>query len=140
MRKAIYTHPAEEQASYWEHEAMANYLGQEQFAAPNCVTDCILKTSLASRQDGISQVMITAYGFRAANRVDYVSVWGGDGRCHNVAVEWQEYLPVEKSSYIELTEHIGNDATEWEKRRQQLKARGYALNRAIHRKSIFCLR
>lgn len=71
---------------------------------PHCITDNILKTRLVKRQNGVSDISVTAYGFRGEPRVDYVEVWGGDGDCHEVPVEWTEYLPVERTSLMALSE------------------------------------
>ena len=91
-------------ANFWEHEAIANYYGDERFRHPDCITDSILKTRVVRRADGVSDVAVTAYGYRGESRVDYVEVWGGDGNCHEVPVEWTEYLPVDRTSQMTLSE------------------------------------
>ncbi|HPT89782.1 MAG TPA: hypothetical protein PLY84_05325, partial [Bacilli bacterium] len=50
-------------------------------------------------------VEITAYGYRTVARVDYVTKLGGDGKFHSIPVKWIEYIPVEKTSTIEI-KHI----------------------------------
>ena len=47
---------------------------------------------------------VTAHGFRGVDRVDYKSVYGGDGHWHDVPVEWVEYLPVKRTSNMCLSE------------------------------------
>lgn len=91
-------------ASYWEHEAIANYYGDDKFKHPACITENILKTRVVERVDGVSAVDVTAYGYRGEERVDYVEVRGGDGRYHDVPVEWTEYLPVSKTSRLHVSE------------------------------------
>lgn len=91
-------------ANFWEHESIANCYGDEKFRHPDCITDSILKTRVVRREDGVSDVAVTAFGFRGESRVDYVEVWGGDGNCHDVPVEWTEYLPVERTSEMRLSE------------------------------------
>ena len=91
-------------ANFWEHESIANYYGDSKFEHPDCITDNILKTRLIRRQNGVSDIAVTAYGYRGESRVDYVEVRGGDGDYHEVPVEWTEYLPVERTSQMTLSE------------------------------------
>ena len=93
-----------EGASFWEHEAIANYYGESRFRHPDCITQNILKTEVVSRRDGVSDVEVTAHGYRGEDRVDYKEVYGGDGHWHSVPVEWVEYLPVERTSAMRLSE------------------------------------
>lgn len=95
-----YTAPS----SFWEHEATANYLGESRFEHPDCITENILKTRVVSRSGGVSQVEVTAYGYRGISRVDYETVLGGDGNYHEVPVEWVEYLPVSHTSDLMVSE------------------------------------
>ena len=92
-------------SSFWEHEALANYYGDDCFKHPSCITQNILKTSLRRRQNGASEVAVTAHGFRGVKRVDHEDVYGGDGKWHSVAVEWIEYLPVQKTTEMYLSEN-----------------------------------
>ena len=94
----------ESPSSFWEHEALANYHGEEHFRHPACVTRSLLKTEVVSRDEGATRVAVTAHGYRTEDRVDYVSVWGGDGNCHEVPVHWDEYLPVSRTREMTLTE------------------------------------
>ena len=91
-------------SSFWEHEAIANYHGDEKFKHPSCITRSILKTRVVQRENGESTVAVTAYGYRGVDRVDYDEVYGGDGKWHRVAVHWTEYLPVQRTSDICITE------------------------------------
>ena len=91
-------------SSFWEHEAVANYHGEDKFKHPSCITRSILKTHVLQREDGESSIAVTAYGYRGAERVDYVEVRGGDGEWHDVPVAWTEYLPVQRTSNICLSE------------------------------------
>lgn len=59
---------------------------------------------------------MTAYSFDAIDRVDYVSVYGGDGRSHAVPVPWVEYVPVERTSEMAL-KRVGGSHEEFERRR-----------------------
>ena len=91
-------------SSFWEHESVANYHGEDKFAHPSCITRSILKTQVVQRDDGESTVAVTAYGYRGEERVDHESVHGGDGRWHDVPVRWIEYLPVQRTSNMCLCE------------------------------------
>lgn len=93
-----------EGSCFWEHEAVANYYGDGRFKHPACITQNILKTEVVNRRNGVSDVEVTAYGYRGEDRVDYEEVYGGDGHYHSVPVEWVEYLPVERTSEMRLSE------------------------------------
>lgn len=95
---------ARREASFWEHEAIANYYGEERFRHPNSITSNLLKTQVARCANGESVIRVTARGYRGEERVEYKEAFGGDGRCHRVAVRWTEYLPVERTSEMCLTE------------------------------------
>jgi hypothetical protein len=84
--------------SFWEVESLVNAMGESTFAHPASATSNILKVATDPKDDGVDEVAVTAYGFRTEDRVDYVRVWGGDGRWHNVPVPWTEYIPVERTS------------------------------------------
>lgn len=88
---------------YYEHEVMANAVGYEQFVHPNSATQAILKTRLARKQSDTDEVAVTAHSYATAERLDVVSVFGGDGRFHNVPVPWVEYLPLEKTSTMRVS-------------------------------------
>lgn len=105
-RKEIYK-DAPRRSSFWEWESIANFYGVETFRHPECVTDCILKTEEESNQGKSSRIAVTAYGFSGSGRVEYVPVWGGDGRIHNVPVPWIEYEPVSRTSSIAIEESAG---------------------------------
>lgn len=83
----------------YEHEVMANRLGGE-LIPTGCATEVIYKTRHLSGQGGEDRVSVLAWGYTATERIEYVSVWGGDGRMHPVPVHWTEYDYVEKESEI----------------------------------------
>ena len=100
---SIYGKKGSPRSAFWEHESLANYYGDSRFEHPDCITPNILKTRCVRRNSsGSATVEVTAYGFRGVDRVEYVSVYGDDGKWHNVPVEWVEYLPVQKTSSMEL--------------------------------------
>ena len=104
-REDIYKNAISEQSSFWEHEAIANYYGNEYFQHQDCVTENILKTEFVSRQGDIAKIRVIANGFGSRERIDYQMVWGGDGKLHKVPIKWTEYFPVKKESYIYLSEN-----------------------------------
>lgn len=103
-QSAIYGNDMPRRSSFWEHEALANFWGQDQFKHPSCVTNCILKTKECRLGDGKSSIAVYAYGYRTVQRLTYVSKYGGDGRWHKVPVYWDEYLPVTGQGRINLRE------------------------------------
>ena len=119
---------ARKPASFWEHEAIANYHGDGWFRHPSCITQSILKTRVLRREEGESLVAVTAYGYKGEDRVDYESVYGGDGRWHDVPVHWTEYLPVERTSNLCLAE--GSAPSE------QFRSRVAASRESAYRRSI----
>ena len=72
--------------------------------ASGSITRSILKTQLVRREDGESTIAVTAHGYRGEERVDYEDVHGGDGKWHKVAVHWTEYLPVQRTSNMCISE------------------------------------
>lgn len=107
----IYGRDMARHSAFWEHEALANFYGQQRFKHPACVTDCILKTEQhVGNTPDESTITVRAYGYRVERRVSYVNVWGGDGRLHSVPVPWDEYLPVTGNGSFSMREdnYIGS--------------------------------
>lgn len=100
----IYGQDMPRHSSFWEHEALANFWGQNHFKHPSCVTDCILKTEQTRERGDNSTITVYAHGYRSVQRLTYVSKWGGDGRSHRVPVYWDEYLPVTGKGNIYMKE------------------------------------
>jgi hypothetical protein len=145
-RRDIYGTPSDARACFWEREAIANYHGEKKFQHPDCITENILKTPLASEHDGVSEVAVTAYGYRGEKRFDIVRVFGGDGKWHDVRVDWIEYLPVQRTSSMILAEQkkevtrddynrtVADKTGRW---RQQLAAMGCPDNQnSVFRRDI----
>ena len=104
-RSNIYGEEEDDRSAFWEHEALANFYGDDHFEHPDCITQNILKTRrLRTNADGSSTIRVTAHGFRGENRVDMVPAYGGDGRWHNVPVEWVEYFPIKNSRNMKIRE------------------------------------
>ncbi len=100
----IYGRDMKRKSAFWEHEALANFWGQQHFKHPSCVTDCILKTEEKQGRDDSSTITVYAYGYRSEQRLTHISKWGGDGRMHDVPVYWDEYLPVTGKGSIQMKE------------------------------------
>lgn len=109
------------------HEIIANKFSQKRFEHPDCETKCILKTSLAQKVGETDVVNVTAHGFRTVKHVETVMKMGGDGRMHGVPVTWIEYIPVERTSPISMSD-LGMD--------DEIKFRGLGKNGVIYAKGI----
>lgn len=103
-RKTIYGDDCPK-SSYWEWEAIANSHGEDAFKHEDCITDCILKTTLQDEYGKAETINVTAHGYAGERCVDYVSVLGGDGKRHKVPVEWILYTPISKTSTMLIEEH-----------------------------------
>ena len=90
-----------------EHERKANELGAANFVHEMSNTAAILKTRCVDTAKTHDDIEVVAYSYATANRVDFVSVLGGDGRLHPVPVHWIEYIPVENSKIMRMA----NDGT-----------------------------
>lgn len=93
-------------SSQKEGEALANLVPSKYTVHPNTKTQAILKCCFVGSQNNADEVSVTAYSYDIEDRVDVVSVHGGDGRWHNVNVPWQEYLPLEVENRFYITEQI----------------------------------
>lgn len=100
----IYGHDMKKQSSFWEHEALANFWGQDKFKHPQCATNCILKTEKQTTDNENAKIKVYAYGHRIEKRISYIKKYGNDGRYHDVPVEWDEYLPVTGSGQFFIKE------------------------------------
>lgn len=97
--------------TYYEHEILANALGDASFLPPEAATEAILKTSLSRRTATEDEVEVEAFSFSAHDRVEFVPVLGGDGRTHLVPVPWVEYLPVSAVSTVSVAEGEGGNVS-----------------------------
>jgi len=102
----IYMDTYSRKSCFWEHEALANYYGEEQFKHKDCVTRSILKTSSKIKADGSQIVRVVASGYSSAERVEYVEARGGDGNIYEIPVDWIEYEDVQHASNILLKEKV----------------------------------
>ena len=84
-------------SSFWEHEGIANAIGQENFRHPESVTENILKTR-ASGSGATKNVTVTAHGYEGIPRTDIIPMLGGDGNMHPVPVHWIQYIAVSQDT------------------------------------------
>lgn len=140
----IYKNTQSSQSCYWEHETIAYHFGEKTFEHPECITRSLLKTKSRTESDNTQTIQVTAYGYKGINRTDYVSVFGGDGHHHNVAVDWVEYDDVKRDSHMVVCEKSNRPGTVdaaksvteddlWEK---VFNKRGVELNDVFQRRSI----
>ena len=106
----------------------ANYHGEEIFKHPDCVTRNLLKTQVVQSEEGESTIAVTAYGYRGEDRICYETVFGRDGRYHDVPIHWTEYLPVERTSDLCLSER--------ETPSEQFRQRANASKASAYRRSL----
>ncbi len=88
--------------SFYEHERVVNMMNESEFKHPLSKTRNILKTSVVKSGDFRDTIKVTAYGYETQDRIDYITVFGGDGRSHQVPVHWVEYLPVENATDVAI--------------------------------------
>lgn len=109
-RKEIYGEKLLGSSSFWEWESLANFEGEGKFAAPDSITDNILKTRLMSEgNDGEKRIRVTAHGFSGTACVDSAQVFGGDGHLHTVYIDWTRYDPTEQDTDIHIREMPDSD-------------------------------
>ena len=84
--------------SYKECEALANRVNTANVVHPRTKTQAILKSSFVKSESSVDEICITAFSYDIVKRVDLVLVHGGDGRWHNVAVPWDDYIPLEQNN------------------------------------------
>ena len=105
--------------SDWEHEALAYWMGEANFAHPASATQNLLRAEGTRNADGTANVKLTASGYSANPRMTIIPVFGNDGHWHDVPVAWTEYLPVTRtrqmvsfrgSSSRRLADQLSEDA------------------------------
>ena len=87
-----------------ECESLANAVDYRYIVHPQTKTKAILKSSYVSTKDQVDETCITAYSYDIEKRIEYVSVWGDDGRFHEVPVHWDEYIPLQVSNHFRVAE------------------------------------
>lgn len=98
----IYKGFYDEKVCDWEHEAVVNYLDINKLKHELSSTKNILKTKVINSTKDLDVVEVEAKGYQTFNHVEYIPVFGGDGRTHLVPVPWIEYVPVSRTSTVNV--------------------------------------
>lgn len=98
----IYETEPENNYNPYMSETLANAMSEKYFVHPDTKTRAILKASPESRNGETDIVRIKAHTYDIEERVTYISVYGGDGRYHDVPVHWDNYIPLSNDSSIEV--------------------------------------
>lgn len=88
--------------SFYQHEMVVNCINIDEFEHPTSVTPNIVKTSLVKSSGNVDTISVTTWGYRTEERIDYESVYGGDGMWHDVPVHWDKYIKVTRERKIEV--------------------------------------
>lgn len=81
-----------------EYESLANAVDAKYVVHNDTKTAAVLKSKFLSSENDADKMHITAYSYNIEERVSLVSVFGGDGKYHDVPVTWDEYLPLERET------------------------------------------
>ena len=90
-----------------EYECLVNRLPNNTLAPLGAKTRVVYNATGIAERDGVDTVRIKACAYDAIDRLDYVTMLGGDGRMHPVPVHWVEYIPIERESDIEVMRDVG---------------------------------
>ena len=99
----------------FEHEVLANKFNLNAFKPLKAVTDIILKTKLVKKEKESDIVKVCAHSFATQKHLDLIPKMGGDGRMHEVPVEWIEYIPVSQESEITVSDLEIDDEVKFKK-------------------------
>lgn len=98
----IYNTPYRANITSFEQESLANRFDKNVLKHNESATDVIIKARF-EKKSGLSDVVnIEAHSFKSIEHVDFVSKLGGDGRMHAVPVKWYEYVPVVKTTPMQI--------------------------------------
>ncbi len=104
-----------------EVESAANSHDVNLFKHPSTRSNgVILKSVYQSNFEDSDIVNIDAYSFSGTERVTLVPVLGGDGRFHDVPVNWIEYNPIKKTTPF-IVDNTGMSQQEYRKAKEEGK-------------------
>jgi len=86
-----------------------------------------------------AQIEVTAYGYKAVDRIDSVYVRGGDGHKHRVDVHWDEYLPVSQTSSLRIEEDLAgfeNREMDASERADYISRKENSFSSGVYRRSM----
>ncbi|MBZ4212777.1 DUF677 domain-containing protein [Mycoplasma sp. U97] len=92
----------------FEYERRIASLDENLFKHPLVKTRHISKTKYIGQNNGSDRVLVSDFGYDIVDRIEYVGVYGRDGKMHNVPVPWQEYIRYDRSSEIDIPEQKFN--------------------------------
>ncbi len=115
-REFIYKNVYRRNCTSYETEAAANRFSPSLFAHQDTKTQTILKTEFVQKDGLADRVRVNAYSYDAIPRVAHIPVLGGDGNTHNVPVPWTEYIPLSRTSVMEVRP-VGGTREDYERKR-----------------------
>lgn len=107
-KEYIYKEEYRSNITSFEHEALANSFDCDLLKNPASATDSILKATFEKKNKTVDLVKIRANSFKATERIEFISVFGGDGRVHSVPVPWIEYEPIYQDTWMEVKAQNGS--------------------------------
>ncbi len=90
-----------------EDEVLANSFPMSTFKAEGTKSNVILKTKTTSKGKNRDTVDVTAYSYRIEPHIESVPTPGPNGRIYPVPVRWDEYIPISKTTSINVTDTNG---------------------------------
>lgn len=123
--------------SFYEHEKVANLIGETHFKHELSGTRNILKTTTVKSGNFIDHVKVTAYGYQTIPRTEFVTKMGRDGKLHTIPVHWTEYIPVEQDTEIEI--HVPEEEKELTYQEKYRKMFEDLKERKLEKEDIFRL-
>lgn len=100
----IYDRPCVCNIAPAEHEVIANGFSKDCFMPDGADPSLplLLKTKFVSKAGIMDNVNVHAYSYHTTPMVDYVPVYGRDGRYHDVPVHWTKYDRVDSDNVIQV--------------------------------------
>lgn len=93
-------------------EMLANLLDINLLKPANAVNvRTMLKTRIREEKNESDIVEITAHSYKTKTHTDYIPRMAGNGRIYSVPVQWEEYIPIQKTTQIEIKK-VNTDASE----------------------------
>ncbi|MDQ0567786.1 MAG1210 family protein [Mycoplasma yeatsii] len=88
--------------SDFEYEVCVNNLPSELIKHEKIETNPLNKIKFLSIKDSWHNILVKSTGFDTIERVEHFSVPGGDGNCHDVSVEWPEFIKCVKHTLVKI--------------------------------------
>lgn len=93
-------------------EMLANLLDINLLKPANAVNvRTMLKTRIREEKNESDIVEITAHSYKTKTHTDYIPRMAGNGRIYSVPVQWEEYIPIQKTTQMEIKK-VNTDASE----------------------------